>query len=414
MTERPAIRLAWSEKASPVLVPVLWFTVAVTGMLFLLGVLVSVTTHSGVLAVAMFAPLLVSGTLLFFRAGRRRAGRLVLHPAGALELHRGLTRLWIPRDEVTAVLRAGTRVLRVDMRSGAQFRLGLESETGPEGAPVAEQLRTHLALGSGGRALTVALRPMVGAFTSGLLAFLLLELVAGLGVAVVELARLPVHAMAARAFVVLVALIVPFLLAPYCGRKMAFSRLTVGEDGVLVERFLFRRLLRYPELAHAELVRGYGIRLVERRGRDRIHFAFGQGETELADVVAQIRVQIARYAANAEPTGDVLARGDRTIAEWRRALGQLARAGGGFRQVTLAPEVLHRIVVDAAAPIDRRVGAALALREVDPAAGPRTRLAAAGSAELRVRLALEATVGHGGNGGDDEPLDEHALDRATR
>jgi hypothetical protein len=396
MIHPPTIRLAWSQQASPVLVPVLWCTVAVTGLLFLLGLLLTMSEHSGTLAVAMFGPLLISGTLLYFRAGRRRAGRLELHPAGALALQRGLRRLWFPRDEVTAVLRAGPRVLRLDMRSGAQFRLGLESETGPDGTPLAEQLRAHLGLGSGGRALTVALRPMVGAFTSGLLAFLLLEMAAGFVSVLVGL------------YPALVMSFIPLVLAPSCGRKMALSRLTVGEDGVLLERFVSRRVLRYGDVAGAEVVSGHGIRLVERSGREQIHFAFGQGATELSELVRQIRVQSARYAANAEPTGDALARGDRTIAEWRRALGQLALAGGGFRQVTMAPEVLHRIVVDAAAPLDRRVGAALALLTVDPTAAPRIRLAAEGSAEARVRLALEATVG------DDGQLDEHALDRATR
>ncbi len=395
------------------LVPVLWCTVALTGMLFVLGLVVSFATAHGALAVAMFGPLLVSATLLYFRAGRRRSGRLELHPGGALELQRGFRRRWFAREEVTAVLRAGPRVLRLDMRSGAQLRLGLESETGPDGTPVVEQLRAHLALGSGGRALTVALRPMVGAFTSGLLVFLVLEMAAGLASVFVRLAHLrgPAFLAAAGIYTLMIAVLIPFVLAPSLGRKMAFSRLTVGEDGVLLERFVSRRLLRYGDIAGAEMVSGYGIRLIERNGRDQVHFAFGQGATELTDVVAHIRVQIARYVANVEPTGDALARGDRSIAEWRRALGQLAHGVGGFRQATVAPEVLHRIVVDAAAPLDRRVGAALALLTVDPAAGARIRLAAEGSAEARVRLALEATVGAGE---DDEPLDEHALDRATR
>jgi hypothetical protein len=397
MTDPRTVRLAWSQEASPLLVPALLLVVMVSTFCVLLGLL-----FTSDLAVGALFPLVLGLVSLFLRGGRRRAGgSLELGADGSLRLRRGRRSLVLARDEITSVLRARPLTLRLDTRHGRQLRLGLESEVDTDGASVLEHLRAHLALGSGQRALSMALRPLVGAFTWSLIVAVGLEM--ALVVAGGAGARLFPHAPAEIATLFLVlGLFLPFVLAPYCARKLAFARLTVGEDGVLLERFASRRLLGYRQLASVQLVGGVGLRLIEHDGAQ--HHARGYGGSELAEVMAHIRLQIARYAENAGTAGDALARGDRTLADWRRALGQLARGGGGFREQTMTPEVLHRIVVDAAAPLERRVGAALALREVDPAAGPRVRLAAEGSVEARARLALEAAA--------EDQLDDGRLEAA--
>ncbi len=395
----PTIPLAWSKTDSPVLVPAL---AAMTGLFAFLFVM---ALRIPELAVGAFFPLLVSGTALYFRAGRRHGGLLHLLPNGALQLQRGLRRIFLARDEVTAVRDGGPGTLRLDTRSGRAIRLGLLREQPAAQAEVLQRLQAHLELQSGQRAASMTMRPFLGAFTCTLLSFIGLYATLASAVLLVVVAHLMRNETHIGVLVMGVVLS-SFVLAPYCGRLLAHARITVGEDGVLLERFVSRQLLPYRDLASVELVEGSAVRIVPRHGAPRTMAAYGHAQAELAEIVRRIRVQIARSSENAEPTADALARGDRSMADWRRAIGQLARGGGSYRAETLAPEVLQRIVLDAAAPLDRRVGAALALREVDPSAAPRVRLAAEGSAEPRVRLALEAVAA--------VELDEAALDAATR
>jgi hypothetical protein len=395
----PTIPLAWSKTESPVLVPTLAAATGLCAFLFVMALRIPE------LAVGAFFPLLVSGTALYFRAGRRRGGRLQFLPNGALQLNRGLRWIFLARDEVTAVRDAGPGTLRLDTRSGRAIRLGLLRDQPAEHTLVLERLLAHLELQSGQRAASMAMRPFLGAFTCTLLAFVALEMALAFALLLVIIAHLMTVEMHIG-FLAMALAALPLVLAPYVGRRLAHSRITVGDDGVLLERSVFRQVLTYRELASVDLVDASGIRLVPRFGPERTLFAYGHAQAELAEIVRRIRVQIARYAANAEPTADALARGDRSMADWRHALGQLARGGGSYRAETMAPDVLERVVADAAAPLDRRVGAALALREVDPTAITRFRLAAEGSAEPRVRFALEAAAA--------EYLDEVVLDSATR
>ncbi len=398
MRSPPTISLAWNVVDSPVLVPTLGVITGLCAVLFVLGLRVPA------LAVTAFFPLLVSGTALYFRAGRRRGGVLYVLPGGGLQLSRGLRHIVLTREEITAVRDAGPGTLRLDTRSGRTIRLGLADDEPVEHARLLDWLLRHLQLQSGERAASMAMRPMIGAFTCTLMAFVGLEFALGFALLLVVIAHLMSVEMHIG-FLAMALAILPLVLAPHVGRRLAHSRITVGDDGVLLERSVFRQLLTYRELASVDLVDSSGIRLVPRFGPPRILFAYGHAQAELAEIVRRIRVQIARYSENAEPTADALARGDRTMADWRRALGQLARGGGSYRAETMSPEVLQRIVADAAAPLDRRVGAALALREVDPSAAPRVRLAAEGSAEPRIRLALEAVSA--------AELDEATLDAAT-
>ena len=78
-------------------------------------------------------------------------------------------------------------------------------------------------------------------------------------------------------------------------------------------------------------------------------------------------------------------------------------SAGGFRDAALGSSDLEQVLADPRAPLGRRIGAALALRE-DATGLARVRVAASTAADPRVRVALE-------NAGADD-LDEQELMRA--
>jgi hypothetical protein len=85
-----------------------------------------------------------------------------------------------------------------------------------------------------------------------------------------------------------------------------------------------------------------------------------------------------------------LDRGGRSLAAWRAALVDLARAGSSYRVAGLSPDDLAAVVGSPEAAVDRRIGAAIALRASGhPGAGERIRIAAERCASARVRAALQ-------------------------
>jgi hypothetical protein len=122
-------------------------------------------------------------------------------------------------------------------------------------------------------------------------------------------------------------------------------------------------------------------------------------EDALAARVAS-QSQVARAAA--------LERHGRPFARWRAELASLAQQGADYRRnAGLARDDLQRVLEDASAPTEHRVGAAVALAaagEVD--IRRRVRIAAAACADRDLRAALEAAA--------EEELDEAKLERALR
>jgi hypothetical protein len=100
----------------------------------------------------------------------------------------------------------------------------------------------------------------------------------------------------------------------------------------------------------------------------------------------------------------VVARGTRPVAEWRSALTRIsAEHEGGYRDGAMRKEDLWRVVEDAGAPEDARVGAAIALR-AEEGAGARLRVAADAAASPKLRVALETAA--------DPAVEESQLDEA--
>jgi hypothetical protein len=209
---------------------------------------------------------------------------------------------------------------------------------------------------------------------------------------------------------------VGLLVAPIFGFATAVAidllppKVFVGRDGVLVTSFSRREFVAYERVKRAQsksssavvvLFDGASIELPmgSRRGsslRD-VWASSPHGCRVRRDVlVAQITAALARYreAASALLGAErALARGSRSIAEWRDAMSRTK----AYRETHLGSEELLAVVENPRAGIDQRLGAALALGALPDQPGAfdrreRIREAIASSANPRVRVALECAV----------------------
>ena len=153
-----------------------------------------------------------------------------------------------------------------------------------------------------------------------------------------------------------------------------------------------------------------GISLVGKDLRQRTLAMYGQSMDQISGIVSRITDAIAASEQKRTDVTSSLARGSRSIAEWRAWLRTAATASGGFRDATLPVESLEALLADPGASTEERIGAAIALRE-SGVLGPanvqnRIRVAAEATANPHVRVALLAAA--------EDEIDETVLDKALR
>jgi hypothetical protein len=206
-------------------------------------------------------------------------------------------------------------------------------------------------------------------------------------------ALLPIGAASAAGAVAWVALLAASLSAALVASSAV--EVVVGTDGLQLTRGRTRRFIPLEGVRAARASVG-GLELIHDDGRaEHVALYWMASPERIARrdaIVASIEEALgARRAADEAATGvgEALARGDRSLAEWRSAVDALVR-GAGYRARSLTSDVLSRIVEHPALPVDRRIGAALALAARGDLDGPdRIRVAARSCAEERVRIALE-------------------------
>ena len=187
--------------------------------------------------------------------------------------------------------------------------------------------------------------------------------------------------------------IVFFILGFYSVRKIfGPAHLIIGADGVIVEHRFGRRFVPYTDLDSVSTAHDHvTLRLVdgtEVRAKAR-HL-----ESEAAEVIRQ-RISDALALRDQRPADPAalaaLDRGDRNGAAWRQALRGLFDKDRGYRQAKLTPEQISAVLEDPAAPVDRRIGAAMVLSQnEDPEFKSKIRVAVESSANRKVRVAFEA------------------------
>ncbi len=254
------------------------------------------------------------------------------------------------------------------------------------------------------RALTLPLRGQLGAFTIGFAAVWPL-LFLWFSVAGALFSRAP-------ELVFLVALSLTALSTAFVVARFGFPRVTIGTDGVRILGGFLPRFLPYEEIAGVELVPPVyqhgkpSLRILRRKGSPVALPTIAAPRDRVEGLARRIDEAARAHSASGARGLDALARAGRAADEWRADLQRLALAPPTFRDQALGIEDYERVLVDAASAPDRRVGAALALRALDPDRGPaRIRVAASASADNALRAALEAAA--------EGEIDDALLDRAV-
>ncbi len=200
-------------------------------------------------------------------------------------------------------------------------------------------------------------------------------------------------------------LFVGAFLGSAIGLKRSLDRLDNGEvvvglDGIVIRNKGLARFVPMAELVQADAV---GSRVVVRRqppsgGAHEIIdipvACAADGDTSRADaVVDALRRAIERRPSQPSTAGEALDRGPKSLRAWRAQLAGMSRADASYRSVALGNEELGALVLDASAPPDRRVGAALALASTARTeARDLVRIAVPAVADDDLRASLEAAA----------------------
>jgi hypothetical protein len=265
-----------------------------------------------------------------------------------------------------------------------------------------ERLLAHARVAPDQRAIAMPLRRTLGAFTIGLLAWLV-----GYVVSVFAMASLgPISVFVLSPLVATI----PCILSVW---RLGNPRVIVGSDGVRTRGLLHQRFVPHGHIDrintfHSAIDGTSGVRIGLRDGSAVVLPVVALGRDHLDAVVRRIERARELALGSGTPQVDALARGDRSMAEWRNEIERLAVAQPGFRERALGREDFERVLADPNALPDQRVGAAMALRVADPdAAKARVRVAALAVADEHVRRALLAAA-------EGEPEEIESALRAAR
>ncbi len=182
------------------------------------------------------------------------------------------------------------------------------------------------------------------------------------------------------------------------------ASIEVGSDGVTIHRALGERFLSHASTSavwahgkqvflrdHSGNLTSVGGSLAQAGAGDGAHAA----PTALAAVR---RIEEARRGASGEQVPEQLAsqldRENQGIDSWRADLKDVMAPDAGYRSAALSPEDVEKVLADPYAPIDRRIGAAVALKAARvPGAPERIRIAAEATSHDELRNALEQVAG---------------------
>jgi len=186
-------------------------------------------------------------------------------------------------------------------------------------------------------------------------------------------------------------LVITTVLGFLAARAMRAPELTVGTDGLVVRGPWTERSIPYAELD--SVAESWGaLVLSPRRGKPQRLARLAWEPAGKAKAVA-LRVQEAMAARDQLPAEQSLAlleRGGRTVEQWRQSLAGLLNANEGYRTATLSAPELAELAAHPAAPIEQRLGAAMALGgKADEPTKARLRVAAECCASPRLRIAME-------------------------
>ncbi len=185
--------------------------------------------------------------------------------------------------------------------------------------------------------------------------------------------------------------------------------LTIGLDGLQIRTFFRRRFIALADIVGSTDTQG-GVTLELQDGRSVRLEALQRAPQK--DAVAVLRTMVARALAASQKTrspsraAEALGRRGEKLADW---ITRVKKLGGSasYREGNLGADALAEVMLDAQAPADRRLGAAISLAELGGDAGrARVRIAAGATADADLRAALEAAA--------EKELTEAIAERALR
>jgi hypothetical protein len=185
----------------------------------------------------------------------------------------------------------------------------------------------------------------------------------------------------------------------FVGTSLLFARIftpkrvIVGTDGVLLGRSFGERFVPLASISGVDVTRR-GLVLVLDGGKAQREIVLTNDKGQIAYALRERIAEAVAMArgAGAETASALVARGGRSLAEWREALRKLV-AGGGYRGERVSLDALLRAAESAETPAEQRLGAAMAIGLAEDAgAKQRLRIAVEGIANERMRIAMEAAA----------------------
>ncbi len=185
----------------------------------------------------------------------------------------------------------------------------------------------------------------------------------------------------------LIAFACPFFLAGVSSRRLVWREVQIGTDGFVWQgkrrHFIPLRDIEHVSVRAQDLV----IRLVT--GEVKV-FTVNADDRGLVSALKSRLEKALEDVGLARGKERVLARGNRTFAEWLEAARGTLKTGRGFREVALDAADLLAILADPVADPESRVGAALALQQTQkPEYVQKVRVAAESCASPKLRVVLE-------------------------
>jgi hypothetical protein len=180
------------------------------------------------------------------------------------------------------------------------------------------------------------------------------------------------------------------LVVAVLGGLVLGVEVSVGTDGVTLRRAIRRHFIPFDDLDRVEYA-GDMLVFVTRHGKRYRYFVKADHVLSPGALVERIQ-QAWRCARNGlRGEGSLgLAREGRDVGSWKKAIAEGVAGKDGYRASALSLDDLRRVLVDASAPAEHRIAAALALSESNDAADrERVRVAVDATASPRVRVAID-------------------------
>jgi len=368
-------------------------------MAWLLGLTVALGVVGGLMTLAGFAggstilllsllPCILSSAAYLLLRKKERFGRgEVWVEDAALNL---LGKQRFERFDLEDIAWGATRGDEVDFETANGRRIVLKTSRRR-----AEALLSATGTNVDQRTVTLPLRGAIGPFVTGLLWFMVL--VFPCNYLTISLA-MQLSGAALTALLLVAGPLLALLFSAMLTRWMA-PKFSIGIDGVSVKRALRRRFIPHEAIekithsfssAGAEHMPSIELRLES----ESVHLPIiGWSDSDVERVMTRFKhVERAKDEAAQRPAAS-FARQGLSIEDWKARLRRMLSADPSFRGQRVSPDAASTVLSDPTATLEQRVGAALALREVDhDAAEEPIRFAAAACAEKPVRIALLSTL----------------------